>query len=617
MCRPNEDDTKHTKERSKSRSQSIEQNDKENSSRTSETPSTSPPETTNINTNTQRRSKFVKETNLRKSPNGIQKKKKKKKKKKENDNSNNGGIMSILPSLGLVVVGIFAFMAKRGFRGRPTTAGIDLGTTNSVICVQKPSKSVGTIECISDPYTNSPIIPSVVSFLNSTELEALLHSDTPAKFSTSNLPTPTKLYEHLISDIQHYYDIVLSIPNISIQSIKDQYESLKEKALNSPERRTPMNVYVGTKAKKRMDTHSKHTFYHSKRVIGRSHNDPSIEELRHEVPFHVQHNLTSEEDEYYNMEQVVFHSTESDYVSPITISSHILQYLIDLAAQFSPTYSSLSSAVIAIPAEFTVYQRQATMQAFARAGIKVTRILEEPTAAALAYGLDQKQGVEHVLVYDFGGGTLDVSVLRISPDGFVDVMASSGDSNLGGVDFDTIVGDYLLARDEAFMLKQEKDDDHNGLPESALEECAAKRFMHPCTETGIRTMSEQFKIELSTKYSDLIESSSLSGSLESKDDEIYVEQSCLQHRPSDQKSNDCSTYTTHTLKLTLAEYNSATSSLYPRSVTPIRKALENINMAPSDIDEVVMVGGTTRMPQIRSLVSLEFPQIQELNFFCP
>lgn len=472
---------------------------------------------------------------------------------------------------------------------------------------------MGTIECISDPYTNSPIIPSVVSFLNSTELEALLHSDTPAKFSTSNLPTPTKLYEHLISDIQHYYDIVLSIPNISIQSIKDQYESLKEKALNSHERRTPMNVYVGTKAKKRMDTHSKHTFYHSKRVIGRSHNDPSIEELRHEVPFHVQHNLTSEEDEYYNMEQVVFHSTESDYVSPITISSHILQYLIDLAAQFSPTYSSLSSAVIAIPAEFTVYQRQATMQAFARAGIKVTRILEEPTAAALAYGLDQKQGVEHVLVYDFGGGTLDVSVLRISPDGFVDVMASSGDSNLGGVDFDTIVGDYLLARDEAFMLKQEKDDDHNGLPESALEECAAKRFMHPCTETGIRTMSEQFKIELSTKYSDLIESSSLSGSLESKDDEIYVEQSCLQHRPSDQKSNDCSTYTTHTLKLTLAEYNSATSSLYPRSVTPIRKALENINMAPSDIDEVVMVGGTTRMPQIRSLVSLEFPQIQELN----
>merc|ERR1712157_280143 len=104
----------------------------------------------------------------------------------------------------------------------------------------------------------------------------------------------------------------------------------------------------------------------------------------------------------------------------------------------------ITSAVITIPAEFTAEQRIATVSAYKLANIKVVRILEEPTAAALAYGLDKKEGVEHVLVYDFGGGTLDVSVLRIGQNGYVDVMGSAGDSNLGGADFDDAIVQYIL-----------------------------------------------------------------------------------------------------------------------------------------------------------------------------
>jgi len=286
-------------------------------------------------------------------------------------------------------------------------------------------------------------------------------------------------------------------------------------------------------------------------------------------------------------------------------------FLLDIASTFSSTYSSITSAVIAIPAEFTMDQRIATIQAFTEAGIKVARVLEEPTAAALAYGLDQKKGVEHILVYDFGGGTLDVSVLRVSPDGFVDVMASAGDSNLGGVDFDIKVADYLLSRESKHNLiaiGQMSEDEGNKM-ERILEQCSTLRHSHPCTETGIRTMAERMKIKLSQTY--VVEEQT----------NTFVQEECLTLPISSystllsvQDENDasiCDSFDTHTIRLTCHEYDEAVSDLYPRSITPIRNVLKDLDMTTEDIDEVVMVGGTTRMPQIRNLVKVEFKGVVE------
>jgi molecular chaperone DnaK (HSP70) len=267
--------------------------------------------------------------------------------------------------------------------------------------------------------------------------------------------------------------------------------------------------------------------------------------------------------------------------------------LIEIAASYNYAYSSLTSAVIAVPAEFSAEQRIATVDAFKLAGIKVTRILEEPTAAALAYGLDQKEGVEHILVYDFGGGTLDISVLRVSPDGFVDVIGSSGDSELGGVDFDIHVADYLLEKEKDALLEG---DGHT--------KCDVEVGTHLCTETSIRTMSERMKIKLSQLQDG------------SEDQKVSVQEECLTISK-DQAIGDndvCKSLVSHTINLTLEEYDQSVSELYDRSVLPIRDVLKDLDMKPEDIDEVVMVGGTTRMPQIRKLIKEEFSGvIEDLN----
>lgn len=422
---------------------------------------------------------------------------------------------------------------------------------------------VGTIECIRDPFTDSPIIPSVVSFL-----------DKPIK-----LPANNKI-------------------------------------------KTPATVIVGEQAKRRIDTHPKSTFYHSKRVIGRSYKDLAITELRHEVQFQIEANEkidNSESNNSNNLEsEILFHSPESGYKTPTQISSYVLTFLLDIASQYSSSYSALSSAVIAIPAEFSMNQRIATIQAFTEAGIKVTRVLEEPAAAALAYGLDQKEGVEHILVYDFGGGTLDVSILRVSPDGFVDVLGSAGDSNLGGVDFDTKVADYLLSKRETPILRLDHDDmDAESkkraiYAEQKLEQCGMQLNLHVCTESGIRSMAEMMKIGLSNLYDP-----------DKQQDEVFVEETCLTNDAAttesistkNRKNEDvCSLFPTHTIRLTAAEYDNAVADLYPRSILPVKNALEDLNMKREEIDEVVMVGGTTRMPQIRELVKKEFTGvIEQLN----
>lgn len=468
---------------------------------------------------------------------------------KHGSDHKSGGMEAMIPSAIALAILAFAVMAQLGFRGRPSVAGIDLGTTNSVICVQAPSSGVGVIECIKDPSTGSPIIPSVVSFLDVAEIPV-----GPSSKITSKL---------------------------------------------SPH---PVTVIVGQAAKRRIDSHPHHTLYHAKRVLGRPLTDPAVQQLQSEVEFRI----TEFDDE------LVFRVPQSTQpISPQLVGSYVVHHLMQITAKVLG-HDNVKTAVICVPAKFNTEQRTATYQAFLQAGVKVQRIVEEPTAAALAYGLHRKEGVDYILVYDFGGGTLDVSLLHVS-DGFVDVMGSDGDDRLGGADFDAAVAHFLLDHrggnaivgKVAAALKQLSNDMPNmdfDLEDKLSASCPTLATVPLCTVSSFHTLSEQLKIGLS----------------DYPDHDGSVQAVCLS-LPADYNSDDddnddtlsldtfCSSLVPATLTLTSIEYDETVQSLYDRSVLPIERLLSDLDLTTVDIDEIVMVGGTTRMPQIRSLVRQTLP----------
>lgn len=408
----------------------------------------------------------------------------------------------LLPSFIGVAILICAVMAKMGFRGRAGTAGIDLGTTNSVICVQKLVAGLGEIECIPDQF-NNVIVPSVVAFSG------------------------------------------------------DQ-------------------IVVGRAAKDLIESHPLSTVYQAKRVLGRSFDDPAVTYFQKEVEFIIK--AADDDDE------VQFH-VGSHVVTPVQIGSMVVKHLIKMTHRYLG-HENVKSAVICVPAKFDTRQRQATVQAFRDAGVTVLRILEEPAAAALAYGLHHKQGVDFILVYDFGGGTLDVSLLQVSGDSFVDVMGSDGDDRLGGADFDVAIAHYWLQqhpvdRVQRYLAQMEVTD----LP-------CLKQGVHLCTASSFHTIGEQLKIQLS--------------SLDNSTTTVQAQCLGLEHDIDDIASL-CSSLRPVTLELSLPVFLDISQSLLARSVAPIHRLLKDFQLTSADIDEVVMVGGTTRMPQIRELVQQALP----------
>jgi molecular chaperone DnaK (HSP70) len=303
--------------------------------------------------------------------------------------------------------------------------------------------------------------------------------------------------------------------------------------------------------------------------------------------------------------ELVFNVPDSDQpISPQLVGSYVVHHLMQIT-KLVMGHDNVKSAVICVPAKFNTEQRQATYQAFKQAGVTVARIVEEPTAAALAYGLHRKEGVDYILVYDFGGGTLDVSLLHVS-DGFVDVMGSDGDDRLGGADFDAAVAHFLLehrggneiVRHVTAALQHLADD----MPSVDLEDklsasCPALATIPLCTTSSFHTLSEQLKIGLS----------------EYPDHDGSGQAVCLSLLTTimidDTLSLDtfCSSLTQTTLTLTSQEYDETVQSLYDRSILPIERLLSDLDLTSDDIDEIVMVGGTTRMPQIRTLVRQTLP----------
>ncbi len=299
---------------------------------------------------------------------------------------------------------------------------------------------------------------------------------------------------------------------------------------------------VGQPAKRQAVTNPEKTIFAVKRLIGRRYDDPTVEKDKKLVPYKI--TKASNGDAWVEAAGKTY--------SPSQISALILQKMKETAE--AHLGHKVEQAVITVPAYFNDAQRQATKDAGKIAGLEVLRIINEPTAAALAYGLD-KQKAGTIAVYDLGGGTFDVSVLEIG-DGVFEVKSTNGDTFLGGEDFDMRLVDYL-----ADEFKKENGIDLKG------DKMALQR---------LKEASEKAKIELSS-----------SAQTEINLPFITADKSGPKHL---------------TLKLTRAKFEQMVEDLVKRTIGPCAAALKDAGMKAAEIDEVVLVGGMTRMPRIQQVV---------------
>jgi molecular chaperone DnaK len=297
---------------------------------------------------------------------------------------------------------------------------------------------------------------------------------------------------------------------------------------------------VGQVAKRQAVTNPENTIFSIKRFMGRKHSEVSQEIAR--VPYRVV--KTDNGDAWVEV--------RGKKHSPPEISAMILQKLKTAAEDHLG--EKVTDAVITVPAYFNDSQRQATKDAGTIAGLNVLRIVNEPTAAALAYGLDKKAN-ETIAVYDFGGGTFDISILEVG-DGVVEVKATNGDTHLGGDDLDQRVIDWMVAE---FRKSDGVDLSKDRMALQRLKEAA-----------------EKAKIELSTTIETDINLPF-----------VTADQNGPKHLQ---------------MKLTRAKFEQLVDDLLQRSMGPVKQALADAGVKPSEIDEVVLVGGSTRVPKIQQLV---------------
>jgi molecular chaperone DnaK len=297
---------------------------------------------------------------------------------------------------------------------------------------------------------------------------------------------------------------------------------------------------VGQVAKRQAVTNPENTIYSIKRFMGRTFSEVGTEARM--VPYQVVAGAGGE----------ARIAADGKELSPPEISAMVLQKMKDAAEQYLG--EPVRQAVITVPAYFNDAQRQATKDAGTIAGLEVLRIVNEPTAAALAYGLDKKKD-ETIAVYDFGGGTFDISVLEVG-EGVVEVKATSGDTHLGGDDLDQRVIEWIVSE---FRKEQGVDLSRDKMALQRLKEAA-----------------ERAKMELST-------------AMETEINLPFV-------------TADASGPRHLAMKLGRARFEQLVADLLERTMGPVRQCLKDAGLQPGDVAEVVLVGGSTRIPRVQQLV---------------
>ena len=295
---------------------------------------------------------------------------------------------------------------------------------------------------------------------------------------------------------------------------------------------------VGQAAKRQGITNPENTLFAIKRLIGRTYNDPMTEKDKGLVPYSI---VKADNGDAW------VQSRGKDY-SPSEISAFVLMKMKETAE--AHLGEEVTQAVITVPAYFNDSQRQATKDAGRIAGLEVLRIINEPTAAALAYGLDKKT-TGTIAVYDLGGGTFDVSVLEIG-DGVFEVKSTNGDTFLGGEDFDQRIIDYLadeFKKEQTIDLRQDK---------------LALQRLKDAAETAKIELSSSMQTEVNLPF-------------------ITADASGPKHL---------------NIKLTRAKLEALVDSLIDRTMGPCKAALKDAGLSPGEIDEVILVGGMTRMPKV-------------------
>lgn len=229
-----------------------------------------------------------------------------------------------------------------------------------------------------------------------------------------------------------------------------------------------------------------HTIFNAKRFIGMSYRHVAEASEKNAMPYEFQVEKSRDKDLDGDVCFRISLAGHPHCVSPVDIGAYIIQYLKKQAVRFVG-HDQINKAVIAVPVGFNKRQRAATVTAFKAAGLQVTRVLEEPTAAAIAYGLHQDPSVNFILVFDFGGGTLDVSLLFVRS-GSISVIDTMGDNNLGGEDMDAIVAAFVTVQVEQTL----------GVNVASIASTATlHNDQQPCTRAGIRRISELLKRKLS------------------------------------------------------------------------------------------------------------------------
>ena len=295
---------------------------------------------------------------------------------------------------------------------------------------------------------------------------------------------------------------------------------------------------IGQPAKRQAVTNPENTIFAVKRLIGRNFEDPTVKKDIESAPFKI---INSEKGDAW------IEAKEKKY-SPSQISAFILQKMKETAEKYLG--QEVSKAVITVPAYFNDAQRQATKDAGKIAGLEVLRIINEPTAAALAYGLDKKEN-KKIAVYDLGGGTFDVSILELG-DGVFEVKSTNGDTFLGGEDFDNAIVDYLVSefkKDNGVDLKTDK------LALQRLKEAAEKAKIE---------LSSATQTEVNLPF-------------------ITADKTGPKHI---------------NLKMTRAKLEALVEDLIARTLPPCKTALKDAGLNAGEINEVIMVGGMTRMPKV-------------------